>query len=257
MGAKVLAVANQKGGVGKTTTTLSLAAALSLLGNKVLVIDLDPHASASIHLRFYPEDSGFTVQDLFVEGHEDIAEVWKNVITRKGLDHFDFVPGNIRLSEVEIDLKSRAGRGTILQQSLYHIEPTYDYIVLDCPPNVGILLVNALVAADLVIIPIQTDFLALHGLKLLFDTIKTLNRIFPEPVNYRALATMFDKRAGACRRVLNLLRKKLDDRMFNTVINLDTRFREVSARGKVIFDVYPESRAALEYTGLAKEISKL
>jgi len=125
---------------------------------------------------------------------------------------------------------------------------------MDCPPHVGVLLVNALVAADLVIIPIQTDFLALHGLRLLFDTIRTLNRALPGPINFRALPTMFDRRAGACRRVLNLLRKKIGQKMFETVINLDTNFREASARGKVIFEIDPNSRGAVEYSILAKEI---
>ena len=254
MGAKVLAVANQKGGVGKTTTSLSLGAALYRMEKKVLVLDLDPHACASIHMAYYPEDPGATVYEVFQAETKEWAGLWKKIIHPGGGSGFDFAAGSIRLSELEMDLKSRPGRGAILTGALRELREEYDYIIMDCPPHVGVLLVNALVAADLVIIPIQTDFLALHGLRLIFDTIRTLNRALPAPINFRALPTMFDRRAGACRRVLNLLRKKLGQKMFETVINLDTNFREASARGKVIFEIDPNSRGAVEYSILAKEI---
>ncbi len=254
LGIKVLAVANQKGGVGKTTTALSLGAALHRLGKKTVVMDLDPHACASIHLAHYPEDLTHTVLDIFYAEKDDVPELWKKIIHVEQKPGFDFAAASIRLSELEMDLKSRPGRGAIFKDALEPLRDEYDYIVLDCPPHVGVLLVNALVASDLVIIPIQTDFLALHGLRLLFDTIRTLNRVLARPIRFRALPTMFDRRAGACRRVLNLLRKKLGDKMFETVINLDTNFREASAKGKVIYEIDENSRGAIEYSLLAKEI---
>ncbi len=259
MKAKVIAVANQKGGVGKTTTSLSLAAALVRLGRKTLVMDLDPHACASIHLAFYPENLEHTIHDVFkAEPGDDTAPLWEAMIRPTGENGqgpgFDFVPASIRLSELEMDLKSRPGRGNILKQALPPVLDRYEYVIIDCPPHVGVLLVNSLVASDLVIIPIQTDFLALHGLRLIFDTMRTLNKVLPRPIDFKALPTMFDRRAGACRRVLNLLRKKLGDRLFETVINLDTNFREASAKGKVIYEINPDSRGALEYTLLAREI---
>jgi chromosome partitioning protein len=122
---------------------------------------------------------------------------------------------------------------------------------------VGILLVNALVASDLLVVPIQTDFLALHGLKLLFDTIKVLNKVLPAPICYRVLPTLYDRRARACARVLELLALKMRDSMFQTVIGMDTHFREASAQGKVIYEISPESRGAREYEELAKEILAL
>jgi len=252
---QVLAVANQKGGVGKTTTSLSLGAALARQGKKTLVIDLDPHACASIHLAYYPENLEHTVLDIFNADKVD-GPLWDRII-QKSEDplFFDFAPAHIRLSELEMDLKSRPGRGGILIEALAPLKERYDHIVIDCPPHVGVLLVNALVSADLVIIPIQTDFLALHGLRLIFDTIRTLNRVLPQPINFRALPTMFDRRASACRRVLNLLRKKLGPKLFETVINLDTNFREASAKGKVIYEIDPNSRGAVEYMLLAKEIT--
>jgi chromosome partitioning protein len=253
--ARILAVANQKGGVGKTTTALTLGAALARLGRQVLVMDLDPHGNASVHLAFYPENLDYTAYDLF-HAEEGDSGVWERIVKRREGMCFDFVPGHIRLSELEVDLKDRRNKGLILSESLAQVRGRYDYVLVDCPPHVGVLLVNALVASDLVIIPIQTDFLALYGIRLLFDTIRLLNKVLPRPVRFKALATMFDKRASACRRILRLMRDKLGERVFDTVINLDTRFREACAQGRVIFELDPETRGALEYTQLAREIEE-
>lgn len=250
----VLAIANQKGGVGKTTTALSLAAALASRGRRALVMDLDPHACASIHLRYYPEDLEYTVLDLFENDEAKWPALWAKMLFHDKDLPFDFIPAHIRLSEIEIDLKAKPGKGLILKRALERFASEYDYVLLDCPPHVGLLLVNALVAANLLIIPIQTDFLALHGVKLIFDTMRTLNRVLPEPIQYKALGTMYDRRASACRRVLQLVRSKLGSRVFETVIDMDTKFREASAQGKVIYQVYPDSRGAQEYLQLAKEI---
>ncbi len=256
MQSQVIAVANQKGGVGKTTTALSLGAALARLNKKALVVDIDPHACASIHLAHYPENSRYTVLDIFyASGESNRQKIWEKVIIKSENPHlFDFVAADVKLSELEVDLQKRAGRGNILAEAIKFLRHEYEYIILDCPPHTGILLVNALVASDMVIIPVQTDFLALHGLRLIFDTIRTLNKVLPAPIYYRTLGTMYDRRAGACRRVFNLLRKKLGSRMFETVIHTDTNFREASAVGKVIYDISPNSRGALEYGLLAKEI---
>ncbi len=255
--ARILAVANQKGGVGKTTTSVTLTAALARLGKKVLIIDIDPHACASVHLRFYPDEQAATINDIFTCPDDDWPAIWKKIRYAHEGQPFEVVPASIRLAELETDLKGRKGKGAILQQALGAIINDYDFIVLDCPPHVGILLVNALVACDMLVIPIQTDFLALHGLKLLFDTIKILNKVLPSPVCYRALATMYDRRAKACNRVLELLHMKMGDRMFKTIIGMDTRFRDASAMGRVIYEIDPETRGAKEYEDLAREILSL
>jgi chromosome partitioning protein len=253
MAARVLAIANQKGGVGKTTTALSLAAALTRLGGRVLLMDLDPHACASIHLAMFPETLEATAMDLFDPGRAD-GEVWSAVVRPSGNPGFDVVPSHIRLADLDVELMHVPSKGHILTRRLEAVRDGYDYVLLDCPPHIGVVLVNALVASDLLLIPIQTDFLALHGLRLIFDTVSTLNRVLRRRIDYRALATMYDRRAGACRRVLDLLRAKLGPKLFETVINLDTKFREASAKGKVIFEVAPGSRGAAEYMALAKEI---
>jgi chromosome partitioning protein len=239
--------------VGKTTTALSLGAALSRRGRRVLVMDLDPHNCASAHLGLFPENVSRSVLDLFLAPGVD-REAFLATVVRAGGAGFDFVAGHSRLSELDVDLRERPRKGVNLTQALATVADRYDFAILDCPPHMGVLLANAMVASDLLIIPIQTDFLALHGLRLIFDSIRTLNRVLPRPLAFMALATMYDRRAGACVRVLNLLRRKLGARLFSTVIGLDTKFREASADGKVIFEVAPDSRGAREYLQLADEM---
>ncbi len=255
MTCKVLSIANQKGGVGKTTTALSLGGAFSAMGKRVLVMDMDPHACASIHMAFYSEKMACTVRDIFA--HKGSLDPEQVVIKADEGRPFDFIPSHVRLSDLESELSEATGKGVILRNWLQEAKKNYDFVIIDCPPQTGIILINSLVASDVVIIPIQTDFLALHGLKLIFDTIRTLNRALKTPVDFRALATMYDRRASACRRVLNLLRKKMGTRLFETVINTDTKFRESSARGMVISNYAPESRGAKEYELLAKEVLSL
>lgn len=257
MTAKVLGIANQKGGVGKTTTALTLAAALAKKSKRVLVLDLDPHCCASVHLRFFPDPERASVYDLFQTDEAEWPELWKKIIVKPEDQEFELCPASVNLSDLEIDLRSKPGKGSILTSALKYQRANYDYILLDCPPHLGILLVNALIASDLIIVPIQTDFLAVHGLKMLVDTVKILNKALPEPLDFRALPTMYDKRAKACAKVLELLHTKMKDRVFNTVIGMDTKFREASAQGTLIYNVAPHCRGAQAYEALAKEILAL
>lgn len=257
MSAKILTIANQKGGVGKTTTSVTLGSALALQGKKVLLLDLDPHACASLHARIFPEDVKESLYDIFLAPEDAWPLLWPQVIRPLALQGMDMAPGHIRLSELEVDFRERRAKGAVLASSLVALKERYDYIILDCPPHAGILLVNALVAADLLIIPIQTDFLALHGLKLLFDTLHILNKVLPSPIRYRAVPTMYDRRAKACTRVLELMRRKMGDAVFQTVISVDTHFREASARGCTIYDIDARSRGALGYASLAQEVQDL
>lgn len=257
MSAKILAVANQKGGVGKTTTAVTLGSALSRRGKKVLLLDLDPHACATLHAKIYPEDVHTSLYDIFLSSEDRWHELWPRLIRPNILHGMDLAPGSIRLAELESDLRDNKHKGNILARSLETKKLEYDFLVLDCPPHVGILLVNALVALDLLIIPIQTDFLALHGLKLLFDTLHTLNKVLPRPVRYRAVPTMYDMRANACRRVLELMQNKMGHALFTTIIGVDTHFREASALGCTVYDIDARSRGAQCYDALAGEVLEL
>ena len=257
MGAKILAVANQKGGVGKTTTSITLGSALVRLDKKVLLLDLDPHACATLHARIYPESVQRSLHDIFLAEETEWPGLWPALIRPAALSGVDVAPGSIRLSELEVDFRERRAKGSVLARSLGPVRDDYDYVILDCPPHVGILLVNALVAADLLIIPIQPDFLALHGLQLLFDTLHTLNKALGRPICYRAVPTMYDKRAKACTRVLDLMRRKMGRSMFSTIIGVDTHFREASALGGTIYDIDARSRGALAYAQLANEVVQL
>lgn len=234
-----------------------MGGALARQGKKVLLLDLDPHACATLNARIYPEDMGLSLHDIFLAREEDWPVLWPQVTHVDALEGMDVAPGNIRLSELEVDFRERRGKGGVLARSLAEQRRNYDFIVLDCPPHVGILLVNALVAADLLIIPIQTDFLALHGLKLLFDTLHTLRRALGRPIRYRAVPTMYDKRAKACTKVLELMRNKMDGALFSTIIGVDTHFREASARGCTIYGVDAHSRGARAYESLAEEVLAL
>lgn len=253
----VIAVANQKGGVGKTTTALSLGAALTRMGKKVLFVDLDPHVCASIHLRYYPEEQSHTIYELFTTDVEELPAVWSRIILHRENQGWSIVSGDTRLADIEILLQQYKKKGYILQNAFSQLSETYDFIILDCPPQSGVLLVNAIVASDLLIIPIQTDFLALHGLKLLFDTLRILNKGLGKQVRYRTLATMYDKRTKACRNILQLLQTKMKNAMFSTIVPIDTRFREASASGCVIFDHAPFCQGAIAYEALAEEVMNL
>ena len=257
MQARILAVANQKGGVGKTTTAINLGSALARKGKKVLIVDLDPHACASLHTRILPETAEANLYDIFVADEKLWPQIWSRLIQRTAIENVSIAPACIKLSELENDFRDRKSKGSVLLNALQSLKSEYDYIILDCPPHLGILLINALVAADLLIIPIQTDFMALHGLKLLFDTLRTLNKALPKPVKYRALPTMFDKRAKACTRVLELLKQKMGNAMFETIVGIDTHFREASALGCSIFEVDARSRGSIAYSQLADEILAL
>ncbi len=252
----MLAIANQKGGVGKTTTALNLAGALCIREKNVLVMDLDPHGCASVHMGFFPEKVAGSAHDVFLAETAD-EKVWAEATTPRHAAGFSLVPSHVRLSELDIDLRERPEKGLTLRRALETIRSRYDFIVIDCPPHMGVLLVNAMMACDLLIIPIQTEFLALHGLRLTFDSVRMLNRVLPRPLSFRALATMYDRRAGACVRVLHMLRRKLGAKMFETVIGLDTKFREASADGKVIYQVASDTRGGRQYLQLADEIMRV
>ena len=258
MNAKILAVANQKGGVGKTTTSLNLGGALARQGKKVLLLDLDPHACATLNARIYPEDMGLSLHDIFLAREEDWPVLWPQVTHVDALEGMDVAPGNIRLSELEVDFRERRGKGGVLARSLAEQRRNYDFIVLDCPPHVGILLVNALVAADLLIIPIQTDFSGPARFEAAFSIPCTpCAGPWADPSVTGPCPPCTTSGPRPAPRCWSLCGTKWMERCFPPSSGWTRIFAKASARGCTIYGVDAHSRGARAYESLAEEVLAL
>ncbi|MBI28944.1 MAG: Chromosome partitioning protein ParA [Alphaproteobacteria bacterium MarineAlpha5_Bin11] len=248
---KIIAIANQKGGVGKTTTAINLATALVSIGQKILVLDLDPQSNASTGLGISEDRRKKTVYELFVSN-----EYEKNSIQNTAIPNLDIIPSRTDLAAAEIELVDLENRESILKSLLLKIE-NYDKIIIDCPPALGLLTINGLVAAGSVIIPLQCEFFALEGLSSLISTIESLRESFNKNLQIQGVVlTMFDKRNSLSYLVEQDVRKHLGGRVYKTVIPRNVRISEAPSHGKpiLIYDINcPGSRA---YIDLAKEIIK-
>ena len=247
MGEKIIAIAQQKGGVAKTTTAVNLGAALSRNGYQVLLIDLDPQGALSAIL--YSEPLKFTIYDAL---HDECSI--HSIILSTDIN-CDLAPANINLAAIELELVNEPGREKILRESLSDILPKYDYILLDCPPSLGLLTLNALAAATSVLIPVQSQFLALRGLDLLMATIgKVKNRINPDLEILGILLTFFQSNTNHSREVLQELENAYPELLFSARIPTTIKLPDSAIAGQDIFRISPKSAAALAYNQLAKEI---
>lgn len=244
---KVFAIANQKGGVAKTTTTHNLGAALAAAGKKVLLIDLDSQASLTISVGLEPLEAQRTIVDVLKKDGAAVSECIQQI--RKGLD---IVTSIIDLAPMEMELLSRASREKILDRALKPIRETYDYILIDCPPQLSILTINALSCADVVIIPVKTDYLAYRGLTQLQDSIQEIQELInPDLRVFGVIATLYDTRVSDDRDILNLLKKEY---------NLIGVIKRLAVAKKGIYDGLsvveqaPASEIAAEYTAIAEMI---
>lgn len=254
----VLCIANQKGGVGKTTTTAALAQGLSEHGKRVLLIDWDPQASLTITLGFNPDDLKRT-------GYGALASTIKNdgsasiqdVIIPTSNPDIDLVPANIELSQAQLDLVGAFSRELMLKEMIQPVRKSYDYILMDCQPSLGLLTINALSAADGVIIPLQADFLAMKGLTLLLRTIiQVRNRINPDLKISGILFTMTNPRTLHCKEVIEVTKRAFGDkiRVFDTLIPTSVRLKEAPAAGESILTYDPNSIGAVAYRLFTKEV---
>ncbi|AGP30688.1 ParA family protein [Corynebacterium terpenotabidum] len=249
--ATVIAMCNQKGGVGKTTSTINMGAALAEFGRRVLLVDLDPQGALSAGLGIMHEDLDITVYNLLVDPDATIGDA----LHHTSVDNLDVIPANIDLSAAEIQLVNEVGREQALARALRPVMADYDYIIVDCQPSLGLLTVNALCCADGVIIPMECTYFSLRGLALLHDTVDKVK----DRLNFRLevigiLVTLFDRRTNHSRQVMNRVVEVFGDRVFDTVITRTVRFPETTVAGEPITTWAPSSDGAQQYRDLAAEV---
>lgn len=247
---KIIAIANQKGGVGKTTTSVNLAASLGVLEKKVLLIDADPQANATSGLGI--EVANVEVGTYQLLEHTATAE---ECILDANTPNVDIIPAHIDLVAIEIELVDKEARESMLKKAVQHLKTSYDYIIIDCAPSLGLLTLNALTAADSVLIPIQCEYFALEGLGKLLNTIKSVQKIHNPNLSYEGLLlTMYDSRLRLSNQVVEEVKKHFDDMVFKTIIQRNVRLGEAPSFGESIINYDISSKGATNYLSLAKEL---
>ncbi|MEX0723617.1 MAG: AAA family ATPase [Gracilimonas sp.] len=249
---KVISIANQKGGVGKTTTAINLAASLAAVEHPTLVIDIDPQSNTTSGLGIESKTVSNSVYEMMI-GSTDIEDT----IRQTELDFLDLVPAHINLVGAEIEMIDREERERILKKAIESVRDKYDFIIIDCPPSLGLLTINALTASDSIVIPVQCEYFALEGLGQLLNTIKIVRQhLNPELDIEGVLLTMYDTRTRLSNQVADEVKRYFDDRVFKAVIARNIRLAEAPSFGKPALLYDSTSVGAKNYLALAREIIK-
>lgn len=249
---KIIAIANQKGGVGKTTTSVNLAASLGVLEKKILLIDADPQANATSGL-------GIDVEEVELGTYQLLEHSVKpeETIQKTSSPNLDIIPAHIDLVAIEIELVDQENRESMLRKAVEPLRDQYDFILIDCAPSLGLLTLNALTASDSVIIPIQCEYFALEGLGKLLNTIKSVQKIHNNKLDIEGLLlTMYDSRLRLSNQVVEEVKKHFDEMVFETIIQRNVRLSEAPSYGESIINYDASSKGASNYLSLANEIIK-
>lgn len=251
---KVWAVANQKGGVGKTTSVVSLGGLLAARGYRTLLLDMDPHGSMSSYFRLDPDHIENSLYRLFQNKQSQLTVPLQNLIHRTDYENLSLMPASTALATLDRQLGTSNGMGLVVKQALAALSVEYDYALIDCPPLLGVLMVNALAACEHLIIPVQTEFLAVKGLERMLRTLSMIGRANHRVPEYTILPTMFDRRTRASVSTLRLLRERHASSLWRSVIPVDTQFREASRLGVPLTIKAPNDRGSLAYAELLNDL---
>ncbi len=250
---KIIAIANQKGGVGKTTTAVNLSAALGRAGKKVLMVDIDPQGNATSGLGVNKREKASSAYHLLVGSAR-----MEDVLVSTGFKGLDLIPSNIELAGVEIELVEMNERTFRLRQALAPVKDAYDYIIIDCPPSLGLITLNALTAANSLLVPIQCEYYALEGLSQLMATVRQIKRLYNPDIEIEGvLLTMYDSRLNLTLQVVAEVKKHFSGKVYKTVIPRNVRLSEAPSYGQPIQYYEESSKGAGAYNDLAKEFLKL
>lgn len=248
--ARIIGIANQKGGVGKTTTAINLAASLAVLEFKTLLVDADPQANSTTGVGFDLHNVTQSLYDCMVN---EISA--KDVLLKTDVPYLDLIPSHIDLVGAEIEMINHPNRENVLKKILEPVEADYDFIIIDCSPSLGLITVNALVAANSVVIPVQTEFFALEGLGKLLNTIKIVQSRLNTNLQIEGiLMTMYDGRLRLCNQVVAEVRRHFEELVFNSMIHRNTKLSEAPSFGKPVILYDADSKGSVNYLNLAKEI---